>query len=89
MTATALRTSINADLQMLSVESLQAVSKYVKRKVREPRDATLTENRQSNPTKREIENKIQCINETAGVVQISEEDINNDERLAYILRNNR
>jgi hypothetical protein len=39
--------------------------------------------------KRAIEQKIKCINETAGAVQISEEDINNDERLAYILRKNR
>lgn len=30
MTATALRTSINADLQLLSEEKLKAVSKYVR-----------------------------------------------------------
>ena len=39
--------------------------------------------------KTDIRKKKECIERTAGIATITDDDIKSDERLAYILRNNR
>lgn len=87
MTATALRTSINADLQMLNTENLRSVSRYVKSLTKaNSKEKRLLAN--AKPSE-DLAQMIDSLDSLCGAAQVTEEDINNDERLAYILRKNR
>lgn len=91
MTATALRTAISADLNSLSVDKLRSVSRYVKSLVpQEKSESKRTATRRAKADHaRRIDEELASLESLCGIATITEQDIESDERLAYILRNNR
>lgn len=88
MTALALRTSINDNLGRLNIESLRKVSSFVESLTQKEGKRPAIPKKMTTDTKRTIAKKLKLIDETTGIAEITDEDIRNDERLAYILRNN-
>ena len=89
MTAIELRASINNDLQFLSEEFLYTVAQYVKGLVAHPRPSAVAAKAVTAENGMSVDEKIQIMRNLTGIAKITEDDLNEDERLAYILRNNR
>ena len=87
MTATALRTSINENLGLLNMENLRKVSTFVE-SLTQKYEKTTTNKTRNNKKRETTEKKLKLIDKMTGIAEITDEEIRNDERLAYILRNN-
>ena len=91
MTATALRTAISADLGSLSIDKLRSVSRFVKSLNADKAEKKDTRSYTTRKTKKKtkMEEDLESLDLLCGIAHITDQDIESDERLAYILRNNR